>query len=57
MEIGLWDEEMRVDIVVNKGSVQEIARIPPKIRELYKTVWEISQKVRKTSVIRYFLHI
>ena len=43
-KLGLWDEEMRVDIVVNKGSIREISRIPSEIRELYKTVWETSQK-------------
>ncbi|VDD85721.1 unnamed protein product [Enterobius vermicularis] len=36
-KLGLWDEEMRVDIVVNKGSIREISRIPSEIRELYKT--------------------
>lgn len=44
VDLGLWDDEMRFDIILNKGSVQNISRIPPKIRELYKTVWEISQK-------------
>ena len=45
VELGLWDDEMRFDVILNKGSVQKIERIPPEIRELYKTVWEISQRV------------
>ncbi|VDD94549.1 unnamed protein product [Enterobius vermicularis] len=45
VELGLWDDDMRFDIIYNKGSVQNIKRIPLEVRELYKTVWEISQKV------------
>lgn len=43
-EIGLWDDDMKNEIISNGGSVQAIERIPKEIRELYKTVWEISQK-------------
>lgn len=41
---GLWDEEMRLEIIANNGSVQAIERIPKRLRDLYKTVWEIRQK-------------
>ena len=44
IELGLWDDEMKQDIIIHKGSVQKIERIPQEIRDLYKTVWEISQK-------------
>ncbi|MHB1279419.1 MAG: glycyl radical enzyme family protein, partial [Bacteroidia bacterium] len=44
IELGIWDDEMKQDIIAHKGSVQNIERIPPHIRDLYKTVWEISQK-------------
>ncbi|MFH4977936.1 hypothetical protein AB6A40_004645 [Gnathostoma spinigerum] len=44
VDLGLWDDEIKMDIIMNKGSVQSIKRIPNEIRELYKTVWEISQK-------------
>lgn len=44
MELGLWNEEMRTNILRSNGSVQAIESIPQNIRDLYKTVWEISQK-------------
>ncbi|KRY32764.1 Ribonucleoside-diphosphate reductase large subunit [Trichinella spiralis] len=44
VELGLWDESLKNEIIANKGSIQSIESIPAEIRELYKTVWEISQK-------------
>ncbi|KAM3717561.1 Ribonucleoside-diphosphate reductase large subunit [Dirofilaria immitis] len=44
MDLGLWDDDMKLEIIKNKGSVQNIERIPRKIRDLYKTVWEMSQR-------------
>jgi len=44
IELGIWDEEMRNQIIANNGSVQRIKRIPEDYQELYKTVWEIKQK-------------
>ena len=44
IELGLWDERMKNTLIANNGSVQNIDRIPPTIKELYRTVWEISQK-------------
>lgn len=41
---GLWNENMKNKLVAAKGSVQSIPEIPENIKELYKTVWEISQK-------------
>jgi ribonucleoside-diphosphate reductase alpha chain len=41
---GLWDDDMRNEIIASNGSVQHIERIPEDIKALYKTVWEISQK-------------
>jgi len=40
----LWNEDMKDQIIRHKGSVQEIDDIPADLKELYKTVWEISQK-------------
>ncbi|CAH4037758.1 ribonucleoside-diphosphate reductase large subunit [Pieris brassicae] len=40
----LWDEDMKNLIIHNNGSIQNIERIPKEIRDLYKTVWEISVK-------------
>ncbi|MCB9300492.1 MAG: ribonucleoside-diphosphate reductase subunit alpha [Lewinellaceae bacterium] len=42
--LGLWDEEMKHRLMAANGSVQEIDEIPDELKELYKTVWEISQK-------------
>jgi ribonucleoside-diphosphate reductase alpha chain len=41
---GLWNKEMRQKIMASNGSVQNINEIPQKLRDLYKTSWEISQK-------------
>lgn len=42
--LGLWNESMKNELIAANGSVQAIKGIPPHIRELYRTVWEISQK-------------
>lgn len=43
-EADLWDEDMKNLIIHNNGSIQNIESIPQNIRDLYKTVWEISVK-------------
>lgn len=43
--LGLWNENMRNRLISTNGSVQNIPGIPQNIKDLYKTVWEISQKV------------
>jgi len=43
-ERGLWSKEMKDLMVKANGSVQNIIDIPDDIKELYKTVWEMSQK-------------
>ena len=42
--VGLWSKEMKDLMVKANGSVQNIVDIPDNLKELYKTVWEISQK-------------
>lgn len=44
-EIGLWTPAMQAAIVRNKGRIGSIESIPLDIRERYKTVWEIRQKI------------
>jgi len=44
-ELDLWDDDMKLQLIANNGSIQGIEGIPQHIKELYKTVWEISQKV------------
>lgn len=43
-EAKLWNKEMKDKIIAKKGSVQDIPEIPPHIKAIYKTVWEIKQK-------------
>ncbi len=42
--LGLWDERMRQRIISSNGSIQSIPNIPDDIKEMYKTVWEVSQR-------------
>jgi ribonucleotide reductase alpha subunit len=43
--MGLWTDDVRNQIIADKGSVQNVRCIPQEIKDLYKTVWEIKQKV------------
>eukprot|EP01119_Soliformovum_irregulare_P025139 TRINITY_DN9225_c0_g1_i2.p1 TRINITY_DN9225_c0_g1~~TRINITY_DN9225_c0_g1_i2.p1 ORF type:complete len:835 (+),score=270.54 TRINITY_DN9225_c0_g1_i2:34-2538(+) len=40
----LWSPEMKNEIVLNNGSVQNIDRIPAELKSLYKTCWELSMR-------------
>lgn len=42
--LGLWNEEMKNEIVRGGGSVQAIERIPASLRRRYRTVWEMSMR-------------
>jgi len=44
MSEGLWNETMRQKLIASNGSVQSIPEIPQNLKDIYKTVWEISQK-------------
>jgi ribonucleoside-diphosphate reductase alpha chain len=44
-KLGLWNSELKNQIVMNNGSVQDIAAIPKNIQNIYKTAYELSQKV------------
>lgn len=44
-ECDLWDDGMKNKIIAANGSIQQIESIPQHIRDLYKTVWEISNKI------------
>ena len=41
---GLWTEDLKQEIMRHNGSVQNIDAIPQDLKELYKTVWEMSMK-------------
>jgi ribonucleoside-diphosphate reductase alpha chain len=44
VDLGLWDNEMKENIMRANGSVQHIDSIPQELKVLYKTVWEMSMK-------------
>ena len=44
IELGLWNEDIKNNIIVNKGSIQQIDIIPQHLRDKYKIVWEIPMK-------------
>jgi len=45
VKLGIWNENLKNKLISSNGSVQNIDEIPENIKELYKTAWEISQKV------------
>ena len=44
-KLGLWNEMMKQQIIAQNGSIQGIDQIPEAIQKLYKTSWELKQKV------------
>jgi ribonucleoside-diphosphate reductase alpha chain len=44
LEKGIWSDEIRKKLIMENGSVQNIPEIPTEVKEVYKTVWEMSQK-------------
>ena len=45
VKLGIWNDSLKNKLMASNGSVQNIDEIPDNIKELYKTAWEISQKV------------
>ena len=44
INLGLWNEQIKNNIIANKGSVQQLTVLPEHIRNKYKIVWEIPMK-------------
>jgi ribonucleotide reductase alpha subunit len=44
INLGLWNENVKNNIIANKGSIQQLTIIPEDIRNKYKIVWEIPMK-------------
>ncbi len=44
VKLGLWNDELKNEILRTNGSIQNIENIPQNIKDLYKTVWELSMK-------------
>ena len=45
VNLGIWNDSLKNKLIAGNGSVQNINEIPDNLKELYKTSWEISQKV------------
>lgn len=41
MRLGLWNRDVCYNIMSNNGSIQHVTNIPQRIKDIYKTVWEI----------------
>jgi len=44
VKLGLWNDELKNEILRTNGSIQDIEIIPQNIKDLYKTVWELSMR-------------
>merc|ERR1711915_826271 len=44
IERGLWNDDMRMQLIAHNGSVQHLD-LPSDLKDLYKTVWEIKQRI------------
>jgi ribonucleotide reductase alpha subunit len=45
IELGIWTPDLKAKLITHNGSIQNIDEIPDNIKALYKTVWEISQRI------------
>lgn len=51
--LGMWNDKTQTHLQVHNGSIQGLTEIPQSIRDLYKTVWEVSQKkVMDQAIVR-----
>jgi ribonucleotide reductase alpha subunit len=44
INLGIWNDKVKNNIIANKGSIQQLTIIPENIRDKYKIVWEIPMK-------------
>ena len=44
-ELGMWNKQVKDSIIRSGGSVQGFVELPQEVKDVFKTVWEISQKV------------
>ncbi len=44
VDLGIWNNKLKDKIVAHNGSIQNIEEIPQKIKDIYKTVWEVKQR-------------
>jgi ribonucleoside-diphosphate reductase alpha chain len=44
LKLNMWNDDIKKKLIMDNGSVQNIPEIPTQLKEVYKTVWEMSQK-------------
>ena len=44
VNLGLWNDDLKEEIMHANGSIQDVDNIPDELKQLYKTVWELSMK-------------
>jgi len=44
VRLGMWNADIRNEIIAHNGSVQRIDALPKELKELYKVVWEVKMK-------------
>lgn len=44
VDLGIWDDSMKQYLITQNGSIKDLPNVPQDLKDLYKTVWEISQK-------------
>jgi ribonucleoside-diphosphate reductase alpha chain len=45
IKLDLWNDELKNQIIIQSGSIQNIHTIPEVLRNIYKTSWDLSQKI------------
>ena len=45
LDLGVWNDDMKQQIIARNGSVQDVPGIPEEIQARYKTTWEMKQRV------------
>jgi ribonucleoside-diphosphate reductase alpha chain len=45
LDLGIWNDAMKQQIVARNGSVQDVPGIPEEIQARYKTTWEMKQRI------------
>jgi ribonucleoside-diphosphate reductase alpha chain len=44
IELNIWNNDIKNEIIINRGSIQNIKIIPDNLKMIYKTIWEIKQR-------------
>ncbi|CCE65218.1 hypothetical protein TPHA_0K00840 [Tetrapisispora phaffii CBS 4417] len=44
VDLGLWNDSMKQHLITANGSIADLPNVPQELKDIYKTVWEISQK-------------